>query len=99
MGCLLPHCTTRKRCFVRKSCKGFLCQNEAKELARVRAYVYSQVAKKTGQSAEKVTKDLNRIKRFSSQEALDYGLIDRIIRPRRIKPDARRQETAGVGLG
>jgi hypothetical protein len=46
-----------------------------------------------------VTKDLNRIKRFSSQEALDYGLIDRIIRPRRIKPDARKQETAGVGLG
>ncbi|CAK9209221.1 unnamed protein product [Sphagnum troendelagicum] len=74
-------------------------QNEAKELARVRAYVYAQVAKKTGQSVEKVTKDLNRIKRFSSQEALDYGLIDRIIRPRRIKPDARKQETAGVGLG
>ncbi len=31
-------------------------QNEAKELARVRAYVYSQVAKKTGQSVEKVRK-------------------------------------------
>jgi uncharacterized protein YdbL (DUF1318 family) len=31
-------------------------QNEAKELARVRAYVYAQVAKKTGQSVEKVRK-------------------------------------------
>ncbi|CAM6084818.1 unnamed protein product [Calypogeia fissa] len=74
-------------------------QNEAKELSRVRNYVFNQVSKNTGQPLEKVTKDLSRIKRFSAQEALDYGLIDRIVRPRRIKPDAKRQQTAGVGLG
>lgn len=73
--------------------------NEARELSRVRNYVYEQVAKKTGQPVDKVMKDLNRIKRFSAKEALDYGIIDKVVRPKRIKPDARRQESAGVGLG
>eukprot|EP00271_Cylindrocystis_brebissonii_P013152 TRINITY_DN32761_c0_g1_i1.p1 TRINITY_DN32761_c0_g1~~TRINITY_DN32761_c0_g1_i1.p1 ORF type:complete len:321 (+),score=34.39 TRINITY_DN32761_c0_g1_i1:182-1144(+) len=76
-------------------------QNEARELARVRSYVAQELAKKTGQPLEKVTKDISRIKRFSVQEALEYGLIDRIVRPKRIKPDAtsRLQKEAGVGLG
>lgn len=73
--------------------------NEARELSRVRNYVYEQVAKKTGQPIEKVMKDLNRIKRFSASEALEYGIIDKVVRPKRIKPDARRQESIGVGLG
>lgn len=73
-------------------------QNEAKELLRVRNYVFEQLSKKTGQPVEKVAKDLSRIKRFSSQEALEYGLIDRIVRPRRVKPDApRKEETVGLG--
>ncbi|CAI6000850.1 unnamed protein product [Closterium sp. NIES-65] len=58
-------------------------QNEARELSRVRTYVFGELAKMSGQPVEKVTKDLSRIKRFSAQEALDYGLIDRIVRPRR----------------
>ena len=45
-----------------------------------------------------VHKDLSRTKRFNAQEALDYGLIDRIVRPPRIKADAPRKE-AGTGLG
>lgn len=45
-----------------------------------------------------ITKDLSRIKRFGSQEALEYGLIDRIIRPPRIKEDMPRKD-AGTGLG
>lgn len=73
-------------------------QNEAKELLRVREYMFSELAKMTGQSEERIAKDLTRIKRFSAQEALDYGLIDRIVRPKRIKPDAARQPV-GVGLG
>eukprot|EP01018_Ginkgo_biloba_P033334 Gb_34615 [translate_table: standard] len=74
-------------------------QNEAKELLRTRDYVFQQLANKTGQPVEKIAKDLSRIKRFSAQEALDYGLIDRIVRPRRIKPDASSKKEAGVGLG
>lgn len=45
-----------------------------------------------------ITEDLKRVKRFDAQEALDYGLIDRIVRPRRIKADAPRKD-AGLGIG
>lgn len=38
------------------------------------------------------------MKRFNAQEALEYGLIDRIVRPSRIKADApRKDSTAGLG--
>lgn len=45
-----------------------------------------------------ITEDLQRIKRFNAQEALDYGLIDKIVRPQRIKADAPRRDS-GTGLG
>lgn len=46
-----------------------------------------------------INKDLSRMKRFNAQEALEYGLIDRVLRPARIKADAPRKEQAGAGLG
>ena len=46
-----------------------------------------------------INKDLSRMKRFNAQEALEYGLIDKIIRPPRIKADAPKKENAGAGLG
>ncbi|KAJ0429110.1 putative endopeptidase Clp [Helianthus annuus] len=67
-------------------------QNEANELLRIRDYLFKELAEKTGQPVEQVHKDLSRIKRFNAQEALDYGLIDRIVRPPRIKADAPRKE-------
>ncbi|KAJ0602903.1 putative endopeptidase Clp [Helianthus annuus] len=73
-------------------------QNEANELLRIRDYLFKELAEKTGQPVEQVHKDLSRIKQFNAQEALDYGLIDRIVRPLRIKADAPRKE-AGTGLG
>lgn len=45
-----------------------------------------------------INKDLSRMKRFNAQEALEYGLIDRIVRPPRIKADAPPKD-AGTGLG
>ena len=45
-----------------------------------------------------INKDMNRMKRFTAQQALDYGLIDRIVRPPRIKADAPRKDS-GTGLG
>lgn len=45
-----------------------------------------------------INQDLSRVKRFNAQEALEYGLIDRIVRPPRIKADAPRKD-AGTGLG
>ncbi|XP_021735999.1 ATP-dependent Clp protease proteolytic subunit-related protein 2, chloroplastic-like isoform X1 [Chenopodium quinoa] len=73
-------------------------RNEADELLRVRDYLYSELAKNTGQPVEKVHQDLSRVKRFNAQEALEYGLIDRIVRPPRIKADSpRKDSTAGLG--
>ncbi|XP_020978542.1 ATP-dependent Clp protease proteolytic subunit-related protein 2, chloroplastic isoform X1 [Arachis ipaensis] len=73
-------------------------RNEANELLRIRDYLFNELAKKTGQPIERITQDLGRMKRLSAQEALDYGLIDRIVRPPRIKADAPNKE-AGTGLG
>ncbi|KAL4574411.1 hypothetical protein LXL04_021241 [Taraxacum kok-saghyz] len=73
-------------------------QNEANELLRIRDYLFKELAQKTGQPVEQVHKDFSRIKRFNAQEALDYGLIDRIVSPPRIKVDAPSKE-AGTGLG
>lgn len=58
-------------------------QNEAKELSRVRNYVDNVLSVATGQTVERVHHDFNRNKYFSAQEALDYGLIDRILKPPR----------------
>ncbi|KAK0586838.1 hypothetical protein LWI29_013182 [Acer saccharum] len=73
-------------------------RNEANELIRIKDYLYGELAKKTGQPLEKINQDLRRMKRFNAEEALEYGLIDRIVRPPRIKADAPRKE-AGTGLG
>lgn len=73
-------------------------QNEANELLRIRDYLFRELATKTGQPVERINKDLGRMKRFNAQEALEYGLIDRIVRPPRIKADAPRKD-AGTGLG
>ncbi|KAL1535160.1 ATP-dependent Clp protease proteolytic subunit-related protein 2, chloroplastic [Salvia divinorum] len=54
------------------------------ELLRIRDYLFKELAQKTGQPLEK---DLSRGKHFNTQEALEYGLIDRIVRPPLIKED------------
>ncbi|KAI3453552.1 hypothetical protein Pfo_010215 [Paulownia fortunei] len=73
-------------------------RNEADELLRIRDYLFKELAQKTGQPIDKIHKDLSRVKRFNAQEALEYGLIDRIVRPPRIKADApRKDSTAGLG--
>lgn len=74
-------------------------RNESNELLRIRDYLFGELAKKTGQPEEKIHKDLSRMKRFNAQEALEYGLIDRILRPARTKADAPRKDVAGSGLG
>ncbi|EPS59722.1 hypothetical protein M569_15082, partial [Genlisea aurea] len=73
-------------------------RNEADELLRIREYLFNELAKKTGQPVDKIHKDLSRMKRFNAQEALAYGLVDRIVRPPVIKPDApRKDSTSGLG--
>ncbi|TYI15715.1 hypothetical protein ES332_A08G205200v1 [Gossypium tomentosum] len=72
-------------------------RNEANELLRIIDYLFNELAINTGQSVEKINKDLSRMKRFNAQQALEYGLIDRIVRPPRIKADAPRKDVAGLG--
>lgn len=43
-----------------------------------------------------ISQDLRRLKRFNAEEALEYGLIDRIIRPPVVKSDKPRTEAASL---
>jgi len=52
---------------------------EAKEILRLRARIYSILAKHTGQSEEKIEKDCDRNLWLDAEEAIKYGLADRIL--------------------
>jgi ATP-dependent Clp protease protease subunit len=52
---------------------------EAKEILRLRERLYQILAKHTGQSAEKIEKDCDRNLWLDAEEAIKYGLADRII--------------------
>ncbi|MHC4623546.1 MAG: ATP-dependent Clp protease proteolytic subunit [Planctomycetota bacterium] len=52
---------------------------EAQEILRLRARLYKILAGHTGQDAEKIEKDCDRNLWLEAEEAIDYGLVDRII--------------------
>ena len=52
---------------------------EAKEILRMKKELTTILAENSGQDLEKVQKDCERDYYMSSNEALDYGLIDKII--------------------
>jgi len=53
---------------------------EAQEILRLRSRLYDILAKHTGQANEKVEKDCDRNLWLSAEEAIEYGLADRILR-------------------
>ena len=53
---------------------------EAQEILRLRSRLYDILAKHTGQTAEKVEKDCDRNLWLNAEEAIEYGLADRILR-------------------
>ena len=55
---------------------------EAKEILRLRHQLNQIYVDNTGQSLEKIEKDMNRDFFMSAQEAKEYGLIDRVIEER-----------------
>ncbi|KAH7863505.1 hypothetical protein Vadar_018302 [Vaccinium darrowii] len=61
--------------------------NEANEIIRIRDYLYDQLATRIGQPVEKIHKDFEFPRHFTAQQALEYGLIDRIVRPPPLNPD------------
>ena len=58
---------------------------QAKEVARVRAEMDEILAAHTGHSIEKIREDTDRNITFGAQEAVEYGLADRIVSSRKAK--------------
>ncbi len=52
---------------------------EAKEILRLRSRLYEILAEHTGQDAEKIEKDCDRNLWLEANEAIEYGLVDRIL--------------------
>lgn len=52
---------------------------ETKEILRLRARLYNILAKNTGQTPEKIEKDCDRNLWLEAEEAISYGLVDRIL--------------------
>ena len=52
---------------------------EAQEILRLRARLYKILAEHTGQNAEKIEKDCDRNLWLQAEEAIEYGLVDRIL--------------------
>jgi len=52
---------------------------EAQEILRLRVRLYDILAERTGQSSEKIEKDCDRNLWLNAEEAINYGLVDRIL--------------------
>ena len=52
---------------------------QAKEILRIRSSMEQMIADNTGQPVEKVSRDVERDKYLTAQEAIEYGLIDEIL--------------------
>jgi ATP-dependent Clp protease protease subunit len=57
---------------------------QAEELLRQRAQLAGMLVRHTGQSAERITDDLERDKIFTAEEAKGYGLVDHVIQNRKV---------------
>ncbi|WP_329341754.1 ATP-dependent Clp protease proteolytic subunit [Streptomyces sp. NBC_00663] len=56
---------------------------QATELGRIRDRLEEMLVRHTGRTREQVTEDIERNKILTAQEALEYGLVDRIIPSRK----------------
>lgn len=50
-----------------------------REMIKIRETLYNVISKHTGQTVEKIMKDADRDNWMSSQDALNYGIIDKIL--------------------
>ena len=56
---------------------------QAKEILRMRSQLEEMLSRHSGQSLEKVRKDIDRDKFLTATEAKDYGLVDRVLSSRK----------------
>ncbi len=52
---------------------------QAREILRIRSLMEHMLAHDTGQSVEKVSKDIERDKYLTAEEAVEYGIVDEIL--------------------
>jgi ATP-dependent Clp protease protease subunit len=57
--------------------------NEARELLRLREHLCGVMGQAMGKSVDQIKHDFNRDRYFSPDEAVKYGVIDKIIYPKR----------------
>ncbi len=60
----------------------------AKEITFLRRRMEEVLAEHTGQPVERIAKDTDRDYIMSAQEAIDYGMVDHILGPARLRPVA-----------
>jgi ATP-dependent Clp protease protease subunit len=60
----------------------------AKEILRMREILNQMLADATGQSTERVARDVDRDYIMSPEQAVEYGMIDRVISSRDLSPAA-----------
>jgi ATP-dependent Clp protease, protease subunit len=65
---------------------------QAREIMRMRAQMEELLAQHTGQPLEKVTRDIDRDKIMTAQEAKEYGLVDVVL-------DSRKASALSAALG
>jgi ATP-dependent Clp protease protease subunit len=58
---------------------------QARELLRMQDLLKNLLARHTGQSVERITKDFDRDYFMNPQEAIEYGIIDEVLTPRKEK--------------
>jgi len=58
---------------------------QARELLRMQDLLKNLLARHTGQSVERITKDFDRDYFMNAQEAIEYGIIDEVLTPRKEK--------------
>lgn len=54
----------------------------AKEILRLKELLTNMLVENTGQKKDQITKDMDRDKFMTAKEAMDYGLVDQIIKRR-----------------
>ena len=67
---------------------------QAKEIQKTKDAIHRILAKHTGQPIEKIRQDTERDFFMNSEEALEYGIIDKVIKKREIQDESKRIEKA-----
>ena len=58
------------------------CEIQAREILKTRDHLVKLYAEQTGKSQEEIKKALDRDNWFTSEEALEYGLLDKVVHSR-----------------